>query len=88
MCTSFGKAKPCFIIQDCRTKLVKTADQQAYREALCACRSAVFTSFVRQVLYDEAGLCFTKRRTHFKIGDTRFLPDSDDILVIMLRGKR
>ena len=43
----FRKAKPCFIIQGRRTKVVKTADLQAHNasrsEALCAHRSAVFT---------------------------------------------
>merc|ERR1711947_55711 len=59
------------------TKLVKTADLQAHnashREALCACRSAVFTTFVRRALYDVAGLCFPKKLSHLKLGDTRFL---------------
>ena len=35
-------------------------------------------------LYDEAGLYFVKKRTHLKLGDTRFLPDSDDIYTPVL----
>ena len=75
MCTSFGKAKPCFIIQDCRTKLVKTANLQAHNasrcEALCACRSAVFTSLVHFI--DD------KYKTN-GFGHTRFPPNNDDML--------
>jgi len=34
---------------------------------------------VKTALYDEAGLYLVKKRTNVKLGDTRFLPDSDVI---------
>ena len=34
-------------------------------------------------LYDEAGLYFAKERTNLKLGDTRFPPDNDEMLVMI-----
>ena len=62
------------IIQGRRTKVVKTADLQAHnashREALCACRSAVFTS-LNHFLND-------KYKTN-GFGHTRFPPNNNEI---------
>jgi hypothetical protein len=52
--------------------------------ALCACRSAVFTTFVCQSSMMKQGFTLRekkkkkKKHTNLKLGDTRFLPDSDD----------
>ena len=32
-------------------------------------------------MYDEAGLYFAKEHTNLKLGDTRFPPDNDDMLL-------
>ena len=60
----FCKVNPCCTIQGCHTKVVKTADLQAHNasrcEALCACRSAVFTSFVRRSCMMKQGFALAK----------------------------
>ena len=40
----------------------------------------LFSLACATALYDEAGLYFAKKCTHLKLGDMRFLPDSDDML--------
>ena len=57
--------------------LVKTADLQAHnashREALCACRSAVFTTFVWQPCLMKQGFTLRKNLKNVNLDDDIFI---------------